>query len=217
MPEVLALRRRQMRNLMATVLLSQGTPMICGGDEIGRTQRGNNNAYCQDNETSWFDWCLDRDQEAMLAFTRRLIALRREHPGLRRAKFYKGRRIRGTDVRDVMWLRHDGEAMTDADWSNPHTASLAMFLSGRGLDTFDDEGNVVLDDDLLLLLNASHVGLDWVLPMLTPGAEAWQVLVDTGDDKAAERVPPGGKTRMEGRTLKLFRRTPTEERASVVP
>ncbi|HEY0135558.1 MAG TPA: glycogen debranching protein GlgX, partial [Nannocystis sp.] len=103
-PEVLALRRRQQRNLMATLLLSQGTPMISGGDEIGRTQRGNNNAYCQDNEISWYDWDLDDDRKAMLAFTQRVIGIYRKHPALQRAKFFKGRKIRGTDVRDIMWF-----------------------------------------------------------------------------------------------------------------
>ncbi len=216
-PEVVALRRRQMRNVMATLVLSQGTPMICGGDEIGRTQRGNNNAYCQDNEISWYDWSLDDERKAMLAFTRRLLALRRAHPGLRRAKFFKGRRIRGTDVRDVMWLRHDGEAMTDSDWGDPNTASLAMFLSGRGLDMFDDDGNVVLDDDLLVVVNGSHVALDWVLPALVIGADAWELLLDTGADDVKEHVEAGGTTRMEGRTLKLFRRTLPEERATLAP
>jgi glycogen operon protein len=214
---VLALRRRQMRNVMATLLLSQGTPMICGGDEIGRTQRGNNNAYCQDNETSWYDWQLGDDEKAMLAFTRRLIALRRKHPGLRRAKFFKGRRIRGTDVRDVLWLRHDGEAMTDADWSDPKSASLAMFLSGRGLDTFDEDGNAVVDDDLLLLVNGSHIGSEWVLPALAPTVSEWELLVDTGDDGAFEKVLPGGKTHLDGRTLKLFRRNAAGDRMSLTP
>jgi isoamylase len=216
-PGIRALRRRQMRNLMATLLLSQGTPMICGGDEIGRTQRGNNNAYCQDNETSWYDWRLGPEQKAMLAFTKRLIALRRDHPGLRRAKFFKGRRIRGTDVRDVLWLRHDGEQMADADWNDPQRGSLAMFLSGRGLDTVDEEGQAVVDDDLLLLVNASSVGLDWVLPAPAPATGPWELLVDTGSEEAAGEKPSAGRTRTEARTLKLFRRKAAGERMTLTP
>ena len=113
------LRARQMRNFLATLLLSQGTPMICGGDEIGRTQGGNNNAYCQDNEISWYDWNLDEERKSLLEFTKRLIALRRDHPALHRAKFFKGRRIRGTDVRDIMWYRHDGAEMTRRGLEQP--------------------------------------------------------------------------------------------------
>jgi isoamylase len=216
-PNILALRKRQMRNIMATLLLSQGTPMICGGDELGRTQRGNNNAYCQDNEISWYDWALGDEQKAMLAYTKRLIALRREHPGLRRAKFFKGRRIRGTDVRDVVWLRHDGQLMNDSNWDDPKTASLAMFLSGHGLDTLDEEGNAVVDDDLLLVVNGSHVALDWVLPKLALTAGEWELLVHTGDDAAKETVGGGGKTHLDGRTLKLFRRAAVGDRLTLTP
>ena len=218
-PEVRALRARQMRNMMATLLLSQGTPMICGGDEICRTQGGNNNAYCQDNEISWYDWKLGAEQTAMLSFTKRLIALRKAHPGLRRAKFFKGQRIRGTNVRDVLWLRHDGQEMTDADWNEPSTASLAMFLAGRGLDTVDEEGIPVVDDDLVLLVNGSHVDLDWVFPKDGGGTEAWELLVDTSapDPSAPERVSPSGKTRLPARTLKLYRRKAAEARMTLTP
>jgi glycogen operon protein len=214
---VLVLRRRQMRNLMATLLLSQGTPMISGGDEIARTQRGNNNAYCQDNEISWYDWNLGSEQKAMLAFTKRLIALRRAHPGLRRSKFFKGRRIRGTDVRDVLWLRADGCVMADEDWDNPTASSLAMFLSGRGLDAVDARGDSLVDDDLLLLFNGGDAPLEWVLPAVAAQGDAWEQLVDTGDDNATERVSADGKTHLEPRTMKLFRRLAAGERMSLTP
>ncbi|HEY6458902.1 MAG TPA: glycogen debranching protein GlgX, partial [Polyangiaceae bacterium] len=115
-PGIRALRARQQRNLLATLLLSQGTPMICGGDEIGRTQNGNNNAYCQDNETSWLDWGLDDERKKLLAFTQRMVRLRADHPALRRAKFFKGRRIRGADIRDILWIRNDGHPMSEEDW-----------------------------------------------------------------------------------------------------
>jgi glycogen operon protein len=201
--EVRALRRRQVRNFLATLLLSQGTPMLCGGDEIGRTQKGNNNAYCQDNETSWYDWRLDDERRALLQFTRKVIALRRDHPAFHRAKFFKGRRIRGTDVRDIMWYRHDGAEMTDADWANPVTASLGLFLAGHGIDDLDEDGNLVIDDDFYLVLNGSDVPLSFELPRASSAGQ-WQLLLDTTNDDTTERVAQGATTRLEPRSLKLF-------------
>jgi glycogen operon protein len=201
-PDVLALRRRQIRNFLATLLLSQGTPMICGGDEIARTQRGNNNAYCQDNEISWHDWTLDDEREALLAFTKRLIALRRDHPALHRAKFFKGRRIRGTDVRDIMWYRHDGALMTDDDWSNPVSASLGLFLAGRGVGDVDDGGNILVDDDFYVFLNGSENPIEITLPPASTKGD-WQLLIDTSDDDAGGRRDGGTMTR-PSRSLALF-------------
>ena len=210
-----ALRRRQRRNFLATLLLSQGTPMICGGDEMGRTQSGNNNAYCQDNEISWYDWTgvlggpgsnLDDERNALLKFTQRLVTLRRAHPALHRAKFFKGRRIRGTDVRDIMWYRHDGAEMNDGDWNNPVTASLALFLAGQGLDDVDENGNSVVDDDFCIVLNGSENPLPFTLPPASTGGQ-WELLVDTSadDDPAGrERVEQGSTTEVVARSLKLF-------------
>ncbi len=203
-PAIKASRSRQMRNFLATLLLSQGTPMICGGDEIGRTQRGNNNAYCQDNELSWYDWDLDDDRKALLEFTKRLIALRRDHPALHRAKFFRGRRIRGTDVRDIMWYRHDGVEMNDSDWNNPVTASLGLFLAGQGIDDVDDEGNLVVDDDFFLVCNGSENAMPYKLPRGTTATGKWQLLADTSDDNADEHLPQGETTEMPARTMKLF-------------
>jgi isoamylase len=203
---VLALRRRQQRNLLATLLLSQGTPMIVGGDELGRTQRGNNNAYCQDNEISWVDWRVDDEQRSLLEFTRRLLRIRRAHPALRRANFFQGRPIHGTDLRDLAWFRIDGAPMSDEDWSNPSTQSLGMFLAGRGIDDLDEQGRPLVDDNLLLLVNASHVDLTFAMPTLEAVKDDWQLLIDTSDDRSEERVPPsGGTTGLPGRSLKLFR------------
>jgi glycogen operon protein len=201
-PAIRALRERQKRNFLATLLLSQGTPMICGGDEFGRTQRGNNNAYCQDNDLSWFDWHWSEEQHALFRFTQKLIKLRLDHPALHRAKFFQGRRIRGTDIRDLMWFRHDGEPMTDEDWDNPITQSLGMFLAGQGIDDVDDDGYPLHDDNLLLVLNASPQGIDFTLP--TCGRD-WELLVDTADDDAVEFVGAGAQTHLYGRSLKLFR------------
>ena len=207
-PQTIALRRRQARNFLATLLLSQGTPMICGGDEMGRTQRGNNNAYCQDNETSYVDWNLDAERTALLEFTRSLVRLRHEHPLVRRATFFRGRVLRGAGVNDLAWLRHDGEPMSDEDWNNPSTASLAMFASGLGLEPVDEQGTAQGDDDLLLLINASPNDLDFVLPAMTQRGKslAWDLLLDTANDDARERRPAASKTRLVGRSLKLFSR-----------
>ncbi len=207
-PEVLALRRRQQRNFLATLLLSQGTPMLSGGDEIGRTQGGNNNAYCQDNEISWYDWDLDDEREALLAFTRRVIAIYRAHPALQRAKFFKGRKIRGTDVRDIMWFGPDGNEMSDEAWQDSSTRTLGMFLAGHGVDDLDDDGEPIHDDDLLLLLSSDHEAVRFNLPDLRSGG-AWELLLDTGDDAAGgEQVE--GAVDMPPRMLKLLRRVQEE-------
>ncbi|WAS90629.1 glycogen debranching protein GlgX [Nannocystis punicea] len=201
-PEVLALRRRQQRNFLATLLLSQGTPMIAGGDEIGRTQGGNNNAYCQDNAIGWYDWELDEERRALLRFVRRTIRIYHEHPALQRSKFFKGRKIRGGDVHDIMWLRPDGEPMSDDDWHNPSTLCLGMFLAGHGVDDVDDDGEPIRDDDLLLVLNGSHVAVEFVLPGFRG---AWEVLVDTADDHAQGRVGGGDRATLPAKTLALYR------------
>jgi glycogen operon protein len=204
-PEVLALRRRQQRNLLATLLLSQGTPMLGGGDEIGRTQGGNNNAYCQDNPISWYDWQLGDEQRALLAFTRKLIRTYRAHPALQRAKFFKGRRIRGADVHDILWFRPDGALMSDDDWQSTATRSLAMFLAGEGVDDVDDDERPIRDDDLMLVLNAGAAPVEFVLPAFPRGTFAWEVVIDTGDDDAHGVLAGGEATLVPPRTLKLLR------------
>ncbi|MEJ8838840.1 glycogen debranching protein GlgX [Ramlibacter sp. AN1133] len=201
-PRVTALRARQQRNLLATLLLSQGTPMLVAGDEFGRTQRGNNNAYCQDNETSWLDW--EGLDESLLAFTRRLLRVRSSHPALRRRSFLSGRPIRGSGVRDVMWFRHDGQPMAGDDWNNPHTQSLAMFLAGNGLEETDRAGRAVCDDHLLLVMSAWSQDLDFTLPDLA-GGERWEMVVDTARDGAEETRIAGERTLLTAHSLKLFR------------
>ena len=178
-PQINALRDRQRRNFLTTLLLSQGVPMLCGGDEWGRTQSGNNNAYCQDNEISWFNWHRDEKQNQFLEFTRKLIRFRKEHPVFRRPKFLKGRRIPGSEIRDVMWLTPGGNQMTEEEWTSPFVRCLGMLLSGDATDVFNSEGETVRDDTFLLLINAHYEPIPFVLP----GQEhlEWQLILDTTD------------------------------------
>jgi glycogen operon protein len=178
-PGVIALRARQMRNLLATLLLSQGTPMLLAGDERGRTQGGNNNAYCQDNATSWIDWTSSPEADALTEFVRRLIAIRATHPVLRQARFVTGRQNEEDGARDVIWLAPTGHEMSIADWHEPDTRCFAMMLNGRASE--------VEDSTLLLLLNASAEAVEFRLSA-EDGAVEWRVLFDTTDDPPSPPV-----------------------------
>jgi isoamylase len=174
--EILALRRRQQRNLLTTLLLSQGIPMLLAGDEIGHTQQGNNNPYCQDNEISWLDW--DGADQGLLEFTRRVIRLQADHPAFRRRRWFKGRPLRGAGVSDVAWLRCDGAEMSDVDWHEAQATCFGMFLNGDALREVDDSGARIRDDSFLLLFNAFHEDQWFTLPPAAFGA-AWRVVIDT--------------------------------------
>jgi isoamylase len=173
------LRARQQRNFLTTMFLSQGIPMMLGGDEMGRTQGGNNNAYCQDNEISWFDW--EAADRGLLEFTRRLVQLKREHPTFQRRRWFKGRPLRGKDVADIAWLRPDGEPMSDEDWQAGFVKSLAMFLNGDGLRDLDENGERLRDSSFLLLFNAHHEPLTFTMPPAS-FSERWRVVVDTSNE-----------------------------------
>jgi isoamylase len=203
--QVNALRARQMRNLLATLLLSQGTPLLVAGDEFGRTQKGNNNAYCQDNEISWLDWRWSERESALFEFTKRLLRLRRDHPSLHRSKFFRGRAIHGTELQDLLWFRPDGVPMSDAEWNDPARQSLVVFLAGRGIDDVDEAGSPLVDDDLLLLINATSSDASFVIPELERVREDWRLLVDTADTRAEERRRAGENTLLASRSLKFFR------------
>ncbi|HEX7127969.1 MAG TPA: glycogen debranching protein GlgX [Thermodesulfobacteriota bacterium] len=194
-PEVTALRERQKRNFLATLFLSQGVPMLLAGDEISRTQQGNNNAYCHDNELTWVDWDLDRARRDLLAFTRYVIQLRKAHPVLRRRQFFFGRRIRGSEVKDLSWFRPDGREMTEADWNNPHTRCFGLRLAGDAIPEVDAMGERVVDDTLLILVNAHHEAVPFVLPAHRPGVE-WEPILDTRVPRGRPTAPtrPGGET-----------------------
>jgi glycogen operon protein len=176
-PQINTLRERQRRNFLTTLLLSQGVPMLCGGDEWGRTQNGNNNAYCQDNEISWFNWERDEKQNQLLGFTQKLIQLRRDHPVFRRPKFFRGRRIRGSEIRDVMWFNPGGNEMSEEGWAHPFVRCLGMLLSGDTMDVLTFKGEPIRDDTFLLLINAHYEPIPFVLP----GQEhiEWQLILDT--------------------------------------
>ncbi|MEN9936509.1 MAG: hypothetical protein RLZZ387_3088 [Chloroflexota bacterium] len=203
-PEVNALRARQQRNLLATLLLSQGAPMLLAGDERGRTQGGNNNAYCQDNEVSWVDWELDERGRELLAFTRRLIGFRKAHPVLHRPTFFQGRPIHGQAVRDVEWYRPDGREMSDAEWNNGFVRCLGMLLNGQVMNEWDARGRQVRDDILLLLVNAHHEPLPFTLPG-DPAGPQWRAIVDTASaDGAGRTLAAGQPYELGGRALALL-------------
>lgn len=202
-PNINELRERQKRNFLATLLLSQGVPMICGGDEIGRTQRGNNNSYCQDSEISWLDWNLTPAQQQLFEFTRELIRLRRDHPVFHRPKFFQGRSIRN-GIKDLTWFAPSGREMTDETWNADFVRGLMVRFAGDAIDEVDERGQGIADDTFLLLLNAHHGGLTFVLP--SPGPEQrWECILDTatvGAPRQARRH--SGRYRLPGRALALF-------------
>jgi glycogen operon protein len=208
-PAVNALRRRQLRNLLATLLLSTGVPMLVAGDEAGRTQGGNNNAYCQDNETGWVDWSLLERPEwrALCELTSRLIRLRREHPVLRQRAFFSGQPSHPGGLRDLTWFTPHGKEMTEADWFAP-TQTLGMFLSGREMSERDPLGREYTDDSFLLVLHAAEEATAFTLPG-EPWSDGYELLVDTGREEPGEGAPerfPGGATiGLSGRSLLLLR------------
>jgi isoamylase len=189
-PGVVALRHRQLRNLLATLLLSTGVPMLCAGDEMGRTQGGNNNAYCQDDETSWVDWSLLNDPQwrDLFALACRLIALRRRHPVLRRRAFFSGRPQTPGGLRDLAWFTPDGQEMTQADWFNTAT-TLGMYLSGQDIAQHDPQGRWITDDSFLVILHSAGTPVRFTLPG-PPWADGYEVLLDTSADVSEAEAPP---------------------------
>ncbi|HET8656300.1 MAG TPA: glycogen debranching protein GlgX [Longimicrobiaceae bacterium] len=206
-PGVLELRERQKRNFLATLLFSQGVPMISGGDELGRTQEGNNNAYCQDNEISWYDWELDDRRRALLDFTKRVVALRREHPALHRRRFFRGRKIHGSEIRDITWFQPSGEEMAEEEWQAQWARALAMRMGGEALGEVDENGDLVRDDSLLILFNAHHEAIDFHAPA-APGDQGWELVLDTASVEPAAPAEPlgdGATYPLGARALALFR------------
>ena len=200
--EIQKLRGRQERNLLSTLLLSQGVPMLLAGDEMGRTQQGNNNAYCQDNGISWLDW--EHRDDDLLRFSKMLLQMRREHPIFRRRRWFQGRPIRGRDIGDIVWLRPDAGTMTEDDWKNGQTLSLAVYLNGDEIAATDAYGRRERDDTFYLMCNAFHEALDFHLPTKDFG-KVWGRVFETGSS-TARRYRSGDTVTLEARSLALLRR-----------
>jgi isoamylase len=207
-PEVNELRRRQQRNFLATLFLSQGTPMLLGGDEIDRTQGGNNNGWCQDNEISWFDWELDEDAEHLLEFTQKLIALRRAHPILHRRDFFTGTDVAGSGLPDAWWFRPDGLRMTGRNWNASGAHVVGLFLNGEGLTAPGPQGERVDDDSFLLLFNAAPADCEFTIPSRRFG-DAWTFVLSTAEPERRPgdvTLPWHGEVTVKSRSLMLLRR-----------
>jgi isoamylase len=202
-PNILALRAKQKRNLLATLLLSQGIPMIYAGDEIGHTQMGNNNAYCQDNPISWLNWVLQPADRDLLAFVHRVINLRKRHPVFHRRRFFQGRPIKGANVKDVLWLNPAGNEMSEDQWRDASVRCMGMFLSGQGLDETDERGRKLGDENFLVLLNAHHEDIEFTLPALHAGSQ-WSAWMDTSREnglRSAETHEAGKAYPLQARSM----------------
>ena len=194
-PNILQLRERQRRNFLATLMLSQGIPMILGGDEMGRSQKGNNNAYCQDSEISWFNWDLPDDNEDLLDFTRELIYFRRQHPVFRRRKWFQGQAIRGSGVSDIAWFNTDGSEMSDEQWEVGYAKAIAVFLDGNQIPSPGPQGQRISDDSFLLFFNAHYEMIEFTLPNCFEDKQ-WQVVIDTKEPRfiQEEQIVEGNQT-----------------------
>ncbi len=201
-PAIVETRYRVMRTLLATLAFSQGVPMFAHGDEIGRTQRGNNNAYAQDNEITWVNWELDDRQRDLLAFTKKVIALRQAHPTLRRRHFFRGAAVEGSSQKDVTWLRADGGEITDGDWRDPDAVALGMLIDGAATDEVDERGHAVCGDTLLLICNAGAAPVSFALPQLG-GENIWVAMIDTA--KRELPVVRGERCEVQAHALMLLR------------
>jgi glycogen operon protein len=199
-PAIRSLRARQRRNFLATLMLSQGVPMLFGGDEFGHTKNGNNNTYCQDNELTWLNWKLGDEEQKLLAFVRRVIALRREQPILQSRKFFQGRSIRGADIKDLTWLEPSGQEMKDESWEKGFVRCVGVRLAGELIQDLDERGQRIIGDTLLVLFNAHHEMISFTLP-----DEPWELVLDTAENPP-DVFPPGGKTfPLQGRSLAVLK------------
>jgi glycogen operon protein len=205
-PEIEALRSRQQRNFIANLLLSQGVPMLLGGDELGRTQQGNNNAYCQDNEISWYDW--KRTDEALLEFTRSMIAFRQQHPVFRRRRWFQGQLIRGSGVHDIGWFSPDGTEMSEEDWNTGFVKSLGVFFNGEGIAAPDLRGERISDDSFYIVFNSHHEPMTFKLPARDWGRD-WTKVLDTAEEgleESEQTYRAGGEIQVQSRSQVVLRR-----------
>ncbi|WP_165228890.1 glycogen debranching protein GlgX [Aquisphaera insulae] len=203
-PAILDLRERQKRNMMATLLLSQGVPMILAGDEIGHTQKGNNNTYCQDNELTWLNWELTERQEKFLDFTSRVCQIFREHPVFQRRHFFQGRSLRGDEIKDISFLEPSGEEMSDDSWNAGYVKSMGVRLAGDLIHDIDERGEPIVDDTALILLNAHHEPMTFKLPETREG-QVWEMVLDTATaDRTSRVLNAGEEVELKDRTLAVF-------------
>ncbi len=210
------LRERQKRNFLGTLLLSQGVPMLYAGDELSHTQNGNNNTYCQDNELTWLDWLLDDEQQQFLDFVRLLTRIWRDNPVLHRRKFFQGRSIRGTDIKDISWFEPNGEEMSDAAWNAGFVKCMGVRLAGDLIGDTDEKAEPIKGDTLLLLLNAHHGPLPFQLPSTNPGQQ-WERLFDTADPQSpAVRIAEGRGYPLQDRSLAVLRTVPLGEPPTMI-
>ena len=177
--------------------------MLAHGDELARTQLGNNNAYAQDNEITWVNWDLTDEQTKLTAFTRQLLALRQAHPVLRRRHFFRGAPVTGSDQKDVTWIRPDGKELTDVDWRTPDAHVFGMLMDGAATDEVDERGHAVLGDTLLLVMNAGELPVSFTLPALRAEAKMWVIMIDTAREEAS--MVKGGSVTVEAHALMLLR------------
>jgi glycogen operon protein len=205
-PDVQALRARQQRNFLATLILSQGVPMLLGGDEIGRTQKGNNNAYCQDNEISWYDW--QRTDDDLLDFCRRLIAFRHRHPVFHRRRWFQGCEIHGKEITDIAWFTHEGKQMEEENWGEGYAKTLGIFLNGEAIPNPNPKGDPVKDDNFYLIINAHYESLDFILPDSRWGGR-WVREFDTviGWMEKEKSFNPEERIEIEGRSMMVLRQS----------
>lgn len=207
-PEVLSLRSRQIKNFLTTMFFSQGVPMICHGDEMGRTQAGNNNVYCQDNELAWVNWNLNATQQDLLHFTRKVIKLRKDHPVLRRRRFFYGDAAHGGEskLQEIGWLRPSGEHMRDEDWTAWYARSLMVYVNGHAISEPNLHGEKIVDKSFLLLVNASEEDIEFTIPTEPTGSsKAWKVIIDTQPTRGLPRkLKPKAKVEVESHSLCLL-------------
>lgn len=205
-PTINALRKKQKRNFIATLFLSQGVPMLLSGDEISRTQRGNNNAYCQDNEISWLNW-KEADHDLLL-FTRKIIEFRKSHPVFSKRRWFQGRSIRGMGIEDIVWFLPDASEMTEEHWKKDFAKSLAVYLNGRGLRSKGPRGEEIIDDNFYVIFNAHHEPLDYKLPTAIYGKD-WTTVIDTSNCKIqdGDTYKAGDTIKVQGRSIMVLKHT----------
>ncbi|MDY7018325.1 MAG: glycogen debranching protein GlgX [Nitrospirota bacterium] len=210
-PEVFKLRTRQKKNFLATLMLSQGVPMLLMGDEVNRSQMGNNNAYCQDNEITWMRWDFKPEDRELFKFVRDVLAFRKSHPILHRAHFFQGRPIHGTGIKDILWLNSSGQEMNDEEWEQAFTRCLGVFFAGSGLTEMDERGRPLVDDNMLILLSSHHEEIPFKIPEL-PIEGSWEVAFDTSDPKRkGSWFAPGDEYPLANRSFAVLLNARLEE------